>query len=174
MQIEARTFYFKSDCHLIISDFIRTYAKNPCLIFCIGTDRYIGDCLGPLTGTFLSKLHILTPIFGTLDNPIHAVNLSKNIIEAKIKYPYHTIIAIDACLGTKDNVGCIQIKKTPIYPGKGVGKKLPPVGDISIVGIVDSADRGEFLNFHNIRLGFIMNIAEVITRGIYHAFSSNL
>ena len=112
LQEEARTFYFQNDCHLVISDFLRTYAENPCLIFCIGTDRYIGDCLGPLTGTFLSKLHIVTPIFGTLDNPIHAINLSKNIIEVKIKYPNHKIIAIDACLGTKDNIGSIQIKKT--------------------------------------------------------------
>ncbi len=170
MHDEVRAFYYQKDCHLIISDFLRIYARNPSLIFCIGTDRYIGDCLGPLVGTFLTKLNILAPVFGTLDNPIHAVNLSKNIIEIKVKYPLHTIIAIDACLGLKSNVGCIQIKKTPIQPGKGVGKKLPPVGDISIVGIVDSYGTGEFLNFHNIRLGFIMNMAEIITQGVYRAF----
>ncbi len=170
MQEEARAFYFQNDCHLVISDFLRSNAENPYLIFCIGTDRYIGDCLGPLIGTLLTKLNIIVPVYGTLDEPIHAVNLTKNIIDAKIKYPYHKVIAIDACLGTKDNIGSIQIKKTPIHPGKGVGKKLPPVGDISIVGIVDSAESREFLYIHNIRLSLIMKMAEAIVRGIYRAF----
>lgn len=170
MQQEARAFYFQNDCHLVISDFLRSNAENPYLIFCIGTDRYIGDCLGPLIGTLLTKLNIVVPVYGTLDEPIHAVNLTKNIIDAKIKYPSHKVIAIDACLGTKDNIGSIQIKKTPIHPGKGVGKKLPPVGDISIVGIVDSAESKEFLYIHNIRLSLIMKMAESIVRGIYRAF----
>ncbi len=170
MSEEARAFYFQKDCHLIICDFLRTYAEYPSLIFCIGTDRYIGDCLGPLTGTFLSKMQISAPLYGTLDNPIHAINLSKSIIEVKLKYPNHRVIAVDACLGTKDNIGSIQMKRTPIHPGKGVGKKLPPVGDISIVGIVDSAESREFLYIHNIRLNLIMKMAEAITRGVYRAF----
>lgn len=166
---EAKTYYFHKDSHLVISDFLRKYIDNNCLIFCIGTDRYIGDCLGPLTGTFLSKLSIKTPVFGTLDNPVHAINLAKNIIEVKKRFPIHRIIAIDACLGTTDNIGSIQIKYGPIHPGKGVGKKLPPVGDISIIGIVDSAEHGEFLSVHNIRLSLVMKMAEIITKGVYGA-----
>lgn len=174
MPDEAKTYYFHRDSHLIISDFLKKHIKNDCLIFCIGTDRYIGDCLGPLIGTFLSKLNLSTPVFGTLDNPVHAINLSKNIIEVKRTFPNHIIIAIDACIGTNDSIGSIQMKIAPIHPGKGVGKKLPPVGDISIIGIVDSAEHGEFLSMHNIRLSLVMKMAEVITRGIYMALGTGL
>ena len=166
----SKTYYFQRDSHIILANYLSKNLKDDCLIFCIGTDRYIGDCLGPLTGTFLSKLDISVPVLGTLDNPIHAVNLSKNLYETKNKYPNHKIIAVDACLGNEDSIGSIQIKSGPIHPGKGVGKRLPPVGDFSIVGIVDSSEAGEFLSMHNIRLSLVMKMAEVITRGIYLAF----
>ena len=161
---------FYEDSHNAISNFLRKHCKENWVIFCIGTDRYIGDCLGPLVGTFLTKLDISPPIFGTLSQPVHAINLRKNIMLAKSIYPNHKIIALDACLGSSDNIGSIQIKTTPIFPGKGVGKKLPPIGDISIIGIVDSTKEGQFLSMHSIRLHLIMQIAEVITKGIYDAF----
>lgn len=167
----SKTYYFQKDSHLILANYLTNNIKDECLVFCIGTDRYIGDCLGPLTGTFLSKLELGIPIFGTLDNPVHAVNLAKNIYELKNKYPKHKIIAVDACLGNQDSIGSIQIRGGSIHPGKGVGKRLPPVGDVSIVGIVDSSEAGEFLSMHNIRLSLVMKMAEVITRGIYGALS---
>ncbi|SHI38139.1 spore protease YyaC [Lutispora thermophila] len=170
MEDSPKTFYFQKDSHIILADYLSRNIKGKCLVFCIGTDRYIGDCLGPLTGTFLSKMELKIPILGTLENPIHAVNLTKHMYEVRRDYPNHKIIAVDACLGNEDNIGSIQIKKGPIHPGKGVGKRLPPVGDISIVGIVDSSEAGEFLSMHNIRLNLVMKMAEVITRGIYIAF----
>lgn len=171
MEESSKTYYFQRDSHIILADYLNKNITGECLVFCIGTDRYIGDCLGPLTGTFLSKLGLCIPIFGTLDNPIHAVNLPKSIYDIKKNYPHHKIIAVDACLGNEDSIGSIQIKSGPIHPGKGVGKRLPPIGDISIVGIVDSSEAGEFLSMHNIRLSLVMKMAEVITRGIYTAFS---
>ncbi|MGI5997924.1 MAG: spore protease YyaC [Lutispora sp.] len=170
MEDSPKTFYFQRDSHIVLADYLNRNIKGQCLVFCIGTDRYIGDCLGPLTGTFLSKMELKIPVLGTLENPIHAVNLTKHIYEARRNYPRHKIIAVDACLGNEDSIGSIQIKKGPIHPGKGVGKRLPPVGDISIVGIVDSTEAGEFLHMHNIRLNLVMKMAEVITRGIYVAF----
>ncbi|MCQ1528531.1 spore protease YyaC [Lutispora saccharofermentans] len=165
----SKAYYFQRDSHIILASYLNRHIKGSCLVFCIGTDRYIGDCLGPLTGTFLSKLDLGIPVIGTLDDPVHAVNLSKNVYDIKKKYPDHKIIAVDACLGNEDSIGSIQIKNGPIHPGKGVGKRLPPVGDISIVGIVDSSESGEFLSMHNIRLSLIMKMSEVITRGIYAA-----
>lgn len=170
MDNSSKTFYYQRDSHIILAEYLTRNIKGNCLVFCIGTDRYIGDCLGPLTGTFLSKMDLNIPVFGTLDNPIHAMNLVKHMYEIRKIYPKHKIIAVDACLGNNDNIGSIQIKKGPIHPGKGVGKRLPPVGDISIVGVVDSSEAGEFLHMHNIRLSLVMKMAEVITRGIYIAF----
>ena len=46
------------------------------IILCIGSDRITGDSLGPLIGQQLSRhrwknIHI----YGTLDTPVHALNL---------------------------------------------------------------------------------------------------
>lgn len=172
-----------------ISGYLKNNTGNSNVILCIGTDRYIGDCLGPIVGTLLSKLDIWCPIYGTLENPVHAINLRKVVCEIKHKYPKHSIIAVDACLGTKEYVGMIHARQEPIYPGKGVGKKLPSVGDISIIGIVDSAesekpnqgidisdempDCCDTLPLHNIRLNFVMKMAETITKGVYEAYKVN-
>ena len=64
--------------------------------------------------------------------------------------------------GVGSNIGNIQIREGPILPGKGVGKKLPQIGNYSIVGIVDKIDENNKLSFNNIRLSFILDLAETI------------
>lgn len=71
-------------------------------------------------------------------------------------------MAIDACLGSQSNIGNIQIREGYILPGKGVGKELPQIGNYSIVGIVDKIDENNKLSFNNIRLSFILDLAETI------------
>jgi putative sporulation protein YyaC len=162
-----RTFYYDEDSVFMISNFLKNNIDGKYLLLCIGSDRYIGDCLGPLVGTALEKMKLECPIIGTLENPVHAINLRKQLSYIESTYPKHKIIALDACLGAEENIGCIQLKADCLYPGKGVGKKLPAVGDLSIVGIVDSCENEEFLFLHNVRLNLIMKMSEVIAKGIY-------
>lgn len=171
--------YYNDDrAHFKISEFLKQYSNDKCIILCIGTDRFIGDCLGPLTGTLLSKLSLTVPVLGTLENPVHAVNLRRTISHIKTLYKGYRVIAIDACLGTKQSIGYIQIKEGSIQPGRGVGKKLSHVGDCSIVGVVDEAvesDDYEYENYiriNNVRLGLVMKMAETIAKGIYCAFQA--
>jgi putative sporulation protein YyaC len=161
-----RTLYNKDDAVFLISNFLKNNIDSKFLLICIGTDRYVGDCLGPMVGTLLEKMNMEFPIFGTLENPVHAVNLRKQLTYIEYAYPNHKIIAVDACLGAEENIGYIHLKNDCLYPGKGVGKKLPAVGNLSIVGIVDSCDHEEFFFLHNIRLNFIIKMAEIIAKGI--------
>lgn len=170
----VRTYYNKDNASYLISNFIRSNIDEKSLVLCIGTDRYIGDCLGPLVGTMLEKMELSCPVIGTLDDPIHAVNLKKRLAAIQLTYPNHKIIALDACLGVEDNIGSIQLKTGCLFPGKGVGKKLPAVGDISIIGIVDSCENEDFFFLHNIRLNLIMKMAEVISKSIFDALQYNL
>ena len=67
---------------------------------CIGTDRSTGDSLGPLVGTMLEKMAIPSlRIYGTLDEPVHAVNLRAKLAELRRSLTNPRIIAVDACLG---------------------------------------------------------------------------
>ncbi|MFR3322802.1 MAG: DUF1256 domain-containing protein [Lachnospiraceae bacterium] len=55
----------------------------PPVILCIGTDRLIGDSLGPLTGSLLQRAHCPLPVYGTLAQPVHALNLADFLAEIR-------------------------------------------------------------------------------------------
>ncbi|ABS35094.1 spore protease YyaC [Clostridium botulinum] len=165
MNIE-KIHYMESLSYYKIANTLKNYLNKDTIIICIGTDRCIGDCLGPLVGTILRYKNIPLKLYGTLDEPIHALNIEKTIKNIKNSYPNSSIIGIDACLGDKDNIGQIQVRNFPIQPGKGVGKTLPKVGDCSIVGIVDSNENCDIFTSANTRLSLILNIAKVIANSI--------
>lgn len=143
--------------------------NRPIVFICIGTDRSTGDSLGPLIGSLLQKKSLPSNfhVHGTLEDPIHAVNLEEKLLEIKKKYENPFYIGIDACLGQSQSVGSIQIKDEPVRPGAGVQKQLPPVGDIHITGIVNIGGFMEFFVLQNTRLHLVMNLAECISDGIY-------
>jgi len=139
-------------------------------IVCIGTDKCIVDSLGPLVGTMLIKENVPIDIYGTLDKPVHAVNIGEyiNIIKSK---GYDNVIAIDACLSSKKCQGIVEVREGSITPGKGIGKSLPEVGDLSIIGIVDSSDKDFYNLVQDTRLSFIYEMSEVIAEGILTAIN---
>ncbi|MDZ5471658.1 spore protease YyaC [Bacillus sp. 31A1R] len=144
--------------------------NRPVVFVCIGTDRSTGDSLGPLVGTLLSE-KVISPfhVYGTLEDPIHAVNLEEKLIEIKKKHFNPIIIGIDACLGRLKSVGVIQIGEGPVKPGAGVNKDLPPVGDLHITGIVNVSGFMEFFVLQNTRLNLVLKMAKMIAAGIHEA-----
>lgn len=153
-----------------IAYFLKDYIDENSIIICIGTDRCIGDCLGPLVGTLLKQENFPLEVYGTISQPIHALNLSDKLKEIKKNHPTSKIIGVDACLGDNKNIGEIQARNYPIHPGKGVGKLLPDVGESSIIGIVDSSDNNELFTSRNIRLDLILNMAKVISHALIHSY----
>ena len=136
----------------------------------IGTDRSTGDALGPLVGSLLEKdLPDSLSVYGTLDAPVHALNLKQTLSKIKDAHPHALIIGIDACLGQMKNVGWIQAGPGPVKPGAGVHKKLPEVGQIHITGIVNVAGFMEYFVLQNTRLNLVMKMAELISSSIRRA-----
>jgi putative sporulation protein YyaC len=137
------------------------------ILLCIGTDRSTGDCLGPLVGSKLSAIgQNFFHIYGTLEHPVHASNLKQKLEDI---YRYHEnplIIAVDACLGSLENVGCVNIGDGSLQPGAGVNKNLPPVGKIHITGIVNVGGFMEYLVLQNTRLNLVMRMADLIVQGL--------
>jgi putative sporulation protein YyaC len=150
-----------------------TGGTRPVVIVCIGTDRSTGDALGPLVGSKLSarlqKEHI--HIYGTLDAPVHAVNLKDTIddINGRFEDPY--VIAIDACLGQLSSVGFLTLANGPLRPGAGVNKVLPEVGHIHITGIVNVGGFMEYFVLQNTRLSIVMKMADCISDSITRALA---
>ncbi|MFW2489870.1 spore protease YyaC [Clostridium chromiireducens] len=152
---------------------IKNYITENTIIVCIGTDKCIGDCLGPLVGTILTENFFPLPVYGTLSSPIHALNIDERLSEIQSNHPDASIIGVDACLGDEDDIGEIRIRNYAIHPGKGVGKELPEVGIASVIGIVDSSDNAEFFFSRSIRLSFIMDMAKIISRIFMEAYNLN-
>lgn len=144
--------------------------KRPLVILCIGTDRSTGDSLGPLIGDKLKFLiRDKVSIYGNLEYPVHAKNLRETIKEIFALYKNPYIIAIDACLGSIQNVGKVIIENKPLSPGAAMNKDLPKIGDLSITGVVNISGSLEFMVLQNTRLYTVMQLADVISKGIYHA-----
>ncbi|MGN0319824.1 MAG: spore protease YyaC [Lachnospira sp.] len=133
------------------------------IILCIGSDRSTGDSLGPLIGHKLKK-YISSDIyvFGDLNQPVHAANLSYCIKTIYKTFDNPFIIAIDASLGKDKHIGFMTLGTGPLKPGLGVKKRLPEVGDIHITGIVNSSRNMEFSTLQTTRLSIIFQIADAI------------
>lgn len=142
--------------------------EKPNLTFCcIGTDRSTGDALGPLIGTWLRD-HPTFPyeVIGTLQQPLHALNLQQTVesLQARTMSPY--VIAIDACLGKVEKIGHIVVEKGPLFPGKAVKKELPPIGDLSIKGIVNVGGFQEYTVLQNTRLQLPYDMGKILSRAL--------
>lgn len=137
------------------------------VFLCIGSERHILDCLGPLIGTMILEKSPDILVYGTLDEPLHAKNLVEEIEEIKVVHPEIITIAIDAAIGLEEDIGIIKFRNGPLLPGKALAKGLPPVGDLSITGIVGKKEfsRGRLVFNGSIKPVYYM--ARVISQAIY-------
>lgn len=138
---------------------------------CIGTDRATGDCLGPLVGTRLRSLNSSMNVYGTLKDPAHATNLVQVMELIRCSHRHPLIVAVDACLGSSDRVGFINIKKGSLKPGTALKKTLPEIGDFYISGVVNVGGFLEHMVLQNTRLYLVYQMADTIARGLYMAYS---
>lgn len=171
---QERIFYDEQGATTLVAmrllSLLPTSLTKPLAIVCIGTDRSTGDALGPLVGTMLKEKNMTYfHVYGTLEEPIHAVNLEEKITAIRSIHENAFMIAVDACLGRLKSVGAITIAEGPVRPGAGVNKQLPPVGDLHITGVVNVSGFMEFFVLQNTRLHLVMNMAKTIANGIYEA-----
>jgi len=148
---------------------------RPIVVVCLGTDRSTGDALGPYTGSILLRSRSSGfDLYGTLEQPVHAMNLEETLSTIRQRHPRPFIIGIDACLGKPANVGCLYTGIGPIRPGAGVRKELPPVGDLYVSGVVNISGFMEFYVLQNTRLHLVVTMAETIASGVGDAIRQTL
>lgn len=144
---------------------------NRTIIFlCVGSDRCTGDSLGPLVGYHLKHIKRKNIyVYGSLEYPVHSQNLQDTIDKIYNNFNNPYIIAIDASLGSFNNIGKIFIENKPLCPGLALDKGLPSVGDLSITGIVNVSGKFEFMVLQNTRLYTVNALAETIAKGISYS-----
>ena len=165
---EYETEIFARTLHDMIGEIMEEEGKRGVLALCIGTDRSTGDSLGPLIGYKLKEHEVRQiQIVGTLERPIHAMNLEQSMAMIRIRYPNHVIVAVDASVGSQDHVGCITLGKGALRPGLGVCKDLQAVGDIFITGIVGGYGNYDPLMLQSVRLSMVMKMADYICESVF-------
>ena len=149
------------------------------VFLCIGTDRIIGDCLGPIVGTKLKneleKQNIFNiNIYGTLNKNVSYSNIEDILKMINKKHENAYIISVDSALSNKENIGKVFIKEGKMELGKCLNKQKIEVGNISISGVVGKNYKIPKYNFNilqNISLNEVLKLANVVYKGIIEAIN---
>ena len=158
---------FASHLNRLIMEELRTQGKGGVIFLCIGTDRSTGDSLGPLVGYKLRGKRLRrAAVIGTLERPVHAMNLDLYVRYIRLHYPDCVVVAIDASVGSPDHVGFATLGRGALQPGLGVSKELEAVGDISITGIVGGGQSPDPVMLQSVRLSMVMKMADCICESI--------
>lgn len=86
-------------------------------------------------------------VIGHLENIICAHNILKIVDDIKNTYKDSFVIAIDAALSNKNQIGKIVVSRKKINVGSGINRKNIYVGDMSIKGIVSKDLKNPKYNF---------------------------
>ncbi len=139
-------------------------SDRPIAFACIGTDRSTGDALGPLVGQRLLKLGFGSDaVIGSLEEPLHALNLEERLRPLAGRASNPLIVAIDAALGPMGNVGAVNLRRGGLLPGQGVGKTLPRIGELAVTATVNvQAGALDVQVLQSTRLFLVQELAELI------------
>ncbi len=140
----------------------------PPVVVCIGSDLAIGDSLGPIVGSMLEYktqgIHAF--LYGTLASPITAREIKYLPAFLEKTHKGSPILAIDAAVGEKGDIGLIKLTNRPLLPGAGANKKLDAIGDLSIMGIVAEKSLSNYGLLNSTRLNLVYAMAEIISDGV--------
>lgn len=152
-----------------LSKDLHKYLKGDITIICIGTDRSTGDSFAPFVGSLLQERGYEN-VIGTIDYPVHGVNLEERIKEIP---EGNLVLAIDSCLGMKSNIGKLFLNSGKLQPGAALGKNLNCVGDFNIKGVVNVTTDDAEINYKLLgatRLSSVLKMARYCVHSIEEAF----
>lgn len=136
------------------------------LFLCIGSDRHILDCFGPLAGTMIKEKTSGADVYGTLAEPLHARNLVSQLEIIRTLHPGRIEVAMDASLGGEEEFGVIRFRNGPLLPGKALSKRLPAIGDYSITGIVGTGADKYHLRSNSGSLRPVYDMARAVSQAV--------
>lgn len=154
-----------------------TYDMNAreTVVICIGSDRVSGDMLGPLVGSDLREEYRLPcPVYGWVGSSVNGVNLEEYLQMIRTRHPSCPVIAVDAALGKKEDVGKMRFKRGGIRAGGAMERKGERIGDIGVVGVVAEEKTPDqvYSALLEVPFAFVEALARRIARVIGEALSA--
>ncbi len=140
---------------------------NKKVYLCIGSDKIIFDCLGPIVGSVLQReISFNGFVYGTLSCPVTALQVETAIDFIRRFHYGSNVVVIDSAVGKKDEIGKIKFFNRGLRPALGIDKNMRVVGDKSIMGIVTTKENVKDTYNCNVKLKDVYEMAEKIAKSI--------
>lgn len=161
--------YDQPEAGMIVKQALETILPpdpDQAVFLCIGSDRHILDSFGPLTGSLLQEGCGVLHVYGTLNQPLHAGNLVAQLDSINSRHFKCTKIAVDASAGRQEELGLVRLRDEPLLPGRALLKKLPPLGNYTITGVLSLKGQGRFKNPQDVRLNTVYKMARLVSQAV--------
>lgn len=141
------------------------------VFLCVGTDKVIGDAVGPIVGSNLrkNKKNDKIRIYGTLEETLNFKNM-KEVLEGKVKkHPNPFLVTVDAALGEENVLGEIFVGEGKIALGDSLGRAIEYPSHIYIKGVVGRYHSNPKENIETLRKANkteVMKLSIQIAKGI--------
>jgi len=126
------------------------------VIICIGTAGVSGDSLGPMVGDLLKReYNVSAYVYGGVTRPVNGVNYEQYVEFILHKHRGSFVIAVDACVGEKKDVGKIKLSSRGLSAGGALNKNLRRIGDIGILGVVSEKQADNLMSLMTVPYSFV-------------------
>lgn len=123
------------------------------VILCVGTNKLVGDSVGPIVGQKLTRLlnkKENIKIYGNTKKNLNLKNAKQVLEEINRIYSKPFIITIDATLGPKEIIETIIISKGELEIGEALGHSIKYFSNINIKAIVGEYQTNIQKNFETL------------------------
>ncbi len=169
---ESSTREDSDEMSFLLTTLCKSYDKE-IIFLCIGSDRSTGDSFGPFVGTMLKENKFPHHVYGTIAEPVHALNLEVVLKEIRNRFTEPTIFGVDACLGDIHQIGSILLKEGPLIPGYAINNFLPEVGNYHLKAVVNYLDpNSPVSSLNTTRLATVLNLAKITSTIILNSEKS--
>ncbi len=142
---------------------VLNYKSRAKVFLCLGSDKLIFDCLGPLVGSLLKgDKRFDGYVYGTMSEPVTALQVEEAIRFIRRFHFGAEVTVVDSAIGKKEEIGTVKMFDRGLRPALGVDKEMRIVGDKSIMGIVTTKDKVKNLNTCNVKLNSVYSMAKRI------------
>lgn len=150
------------------------YKTKMPVIICVGTDKAVGDSLGPLVGSKLTDvLHGKAYVYGTMATPVTAKESETVYKTVRFLHPLSKILVVDAGVGADSEIGLIKVLDGGIKPGLALNKNLSALGDVSVVGILSPRENACEYLIYKTDITAVYKMSSVIAAAIANVILEN-
>ena len=143
------------------------------VILCIGTDKLVGDLVGPIAGHKLKRLFKnceKVKIYGDIKQTVNITNVNDIVLKISTSFNQPFIITIDSALGPREAIETVYVSTGGLEPGRALEKKKSYSSNVSFKAVVGEDFQNAALNFYelkSINRKVVQRLANEITYHVY-------